>query len=126
MEKEKYQNYINNFRRRLVKFLKPGIGLSCNIYPSKDGGAILEFNIGINNINDDNYEEVSDSLGKALKNIKQNAFGGNLDGFHFGGTNTILEENRIIYIKESNQNEWNDASAEKDVNNLINSSNRTK
>lgn len=59
----------------------------------------LEFNIGINNINNDNYAEVSDTLGKALKNIKQNAFGGNLDGFHFGGTNTILEENELFISK---------------------------
>ncbi len=41
-----YQSYINNFRRRLALYLKPSIGLTCNVYPTEDGGGILEFIIG--------------------------------------------------------------------------------
>lgn len=125
MSKDKYQKYINNFRRRLAPALKAGVGLSCNVYPSKDGGAVLEFSIGNASENDDDYKEVSDSLGTALSNVEQNAFGGNLEGFIFGGTNTILEGNRIIYIKESNPNEWSDSAALKDVMALVSSSKRT-
>jgi len=126
MDKDKFQIYINNFRRRLTPSLKPGVGLSCNIYPSEDGGAILEFNIGNASENDDDYKEVSASLGSALSNIKQRAFGGNLEGFNFGGTNTILESNRIIYIKESNPNEWSDSAAHKDVAALVTNAQRSE
>lgn len=122
MNKNKYQTYINNFRRRLTPSLKPGIGLSCNIYPSSDGGGILEFIIGKAIENDDNYKPVSKNLGMALKKIKQHAFGGNLEAFTFGGTNTILEPNRIIYIKEANENEWSDSAAKKDLKALISNS----
>ncbi len=122
MNKKKYQSYINNFRRRLAQYLKPGFGLLCNIYPSDDGGAILEFVIGANIENDDIYKESNNTLGAALSNIKQRAFGGNLEGFSFGGTNTILENNRIIYIKESNPIEWNDNAAEREVKALITNS----
>lgn len=119
MNKQKYQRYINNFRRRLTRFLKPGMGLLCNIYPSDDGGAILEFIIGLNKANDDIYMKSNKSLGSALSNIEQRSFGGNLEGISFGGTNTILEENRIIYIKEANKNEWNDSAANNDVSFLV-------
>jgi len=122
MDKNKYQKYINNFRRKLTPSLRPGVGLSCSIYPSKDGGAILEFRIGNASENDDEYKEVSESLGAALSHIEQSAFGGNLEGFQFSGTNTILEDNRIIYIKESNPKEWSDFAARKDVTALFSNS----
>lgn len=124
MDKKKFQSYINNFRRRLAQFLKPGVGLACNVYPSSDGGAILEFLIGDATENDDNYKEISSSLGGALSNIEQRAFGGNVEGFNFGGTNTILEPNRIIFIKEANPKEWGDSSAQKDVEGLVKNSQR--
>jgi hypothetical protein len=124
MDKKKYQGYINNFRRRLAQYLKPSIGLLCNVYPSDDGGAILEFVIGVNIENDDLYKESSKSLGAALSNIEQRAFGGNLEGFTFSGTNTILENNRIIYIKEASPNEWSDSAAEREVTALISNSQR--
>ena len=95
------------------------MGLSCNVYPSDDGGAILEFIIGDATENDDEYKETSKSLGAALSNIEQKAFGGNLEGFSFSGTNTVLEVSRIIYIKEANPNEWSDAAAQKNVDELI-------
>lgn len=119
MDKKKYQNYINNFRRRLAPYLKPGIGLACNIYPSQDGGGILEFVMGESVENDDVYKEASASLGAALSNIEQKAFGGNLESFIFGGTNTILENNRIIFIKDSDPNEWSDEAAKRDVEKLV-------
>ena len=126
MDKDKYQTYINNFRRRLTPALKPGIGLSCNIFPSEDGGAILEFTMGNATENDDEYKDVSESLGVALSNIEQKAFGGNLSGFNFGGTNTILENNRIIYIKEAAEVEWGDSAAQKDVADLFSKPQRVK
>ena len=118
-DKKTIQKYINNFRRRLTPFLKPEIGLSCNIFPAETGGAILEFTIAPEIENDDIYKEVSPSLGRALSNIEQRAFGGNLDGFSFGGTNVILEGNRIIFIKDNSLKEWSDNAAQNDVSRLL-------
>ncbi|WP_060988503.1 hypothetical protein [Photobacterium leiognathi] len=124
MNKNTIQNYINNYRRHLTKFLRPGFGLLCNIYPS-ESGAVLEFVIGNEQPNDDIYHPNNASVGEALSNVKQNAFGGNLKGFHFSGTNTVLEQNRIIYIKDSSPSEWSDESINKDVNAVLpNSSKR--
>ena len=122
MNKDNIQNYINNFRRRLAPFLKPSVGVLCKIFPADDEGAILEFTIGLGIENDDNYEEVSPSLGKALAQVHQRAFGGNLEGFRFGGTNTIFEENRVIYMKDASSEEWSDEAAAKDVVALVNKS----
>jgi len=126
MNKKQYQKYINNFRRNFTQFLRPGIGLSCHVYPSRDGGGILEFTMGESVENDDIYKEESSTLGEALGNIKQNAFTGDFGGITFGGTNTILEPNRIIYIKDSNKKEWNEKAAHTDVLNLLNKGQRSQ
>lgn len=115
MFKTDIQTYINNFRRRLAPSLKPGIGLTSTVYPADDGGAVLVFKIGVGVENDDVYMEQARSLGRALSGIEQHAFGGNLDGISFGGTNTILEPGRIILIKDRNSSEWSDSAAAKDV-----------
>ena len=113
------QEYINNFRRRIAQFLKPGIGLACNIYPAHSGGAILEFMIEPRIENDDNYMDISPTVTDALSKIKQRAFGGNLRGFIFSGTNVILEENRIILIKDESSDEWSDNAAQRDVDRVL-------
>ena len=114
-DKKTIQTYVNNFRRRLSSHLKPGIGLSCNVHPADEGGAILEFYLGPSIENDDNYQEVSATVSGALASIPQHAFGGNLKGFRFAGTNVIMEKDRIIFIKDDTPSEWSDAAAEKDV-----------
>jgi len=119
IDKSTIQAYINNFRRRLARFLKPGIGLTCLVHPAETGGAILEFKIGRGIENDDIYRPVSPTLGRALAGIEQSAFGGNLDGFTFAATNVILEEDRIILIKDASDSEWDDAAADRDVRTVV-------
>lgn len=119
MDKHQIQSYINNFRRRLAAHLRPGIGLQCSIYPAESGGAVLVFQLGPDVENDDVYQAISPSLGRALAQIEQRAFGGNLDGLSFGGTNTILEADKLIFIKDGNAIEWTDAAAAKDVNAVV-------
>lgn len=124
MDRNKVQKYINNYRRQLTRYLRPGFGLLCNVYPAKNG-AILEFVVGDKLVNDDIYHPERNTVGDALGQIEQRAFGGNLSGFTFSGTNTILENNRMIYIKDSTSNEWNDSAVKKDVNAVLpNSSGR--
>lgn len=123
-DRDTIQEYINNFRRRLSPYLKPGMGIACSVYPAKVG-AILEFSIGLNLENIDQQKEVSETVNQALKLIKQKAFGGNLEGFRFSGTNYIMEDNRVILIK-GDSTEWNDVAAEKDVLRLVSMSQGVK
>jgi hypothetical protein len=118
-DKKIIQEYINNFRRRIAQFLKPGIGLTCHVYPAESGGAILEFTMGPGIANDDIYKDTSPTISLALSQIKQRAFGGNFDAFIFAGTNMILEENRIRFIKDDSLAEWSDSMAARDINKLL-------
>lgn len=118
-DKKTIQTYVNNFRRRLSPYLKPGIGLSCNVHPAEEGGAILEFSFGPSLENDDDYQVASTTVSGALASIPQHAFGGNLEGFNFAGTNVIMEKDRIIFIKDDSPSEWSDAAAEKDVSKIL-------
>jgi hypothetical protein len=115
MNKPEIQTYVNNFRRRVARYLRPGIGLSCSIFPATTGGAVLVFHLGPNVENDDIYKPEATSLGLALSNIEQHAFAGNLEGVTFAGTNTILEPDKIIFIKDGSHDVWSDAAAAKDV-----------
>ena len=119
MNKPQIQSYVNNFRRRLAPFLRPGIGVQCSIYPALAGGAVLVFQLGPAVENDDVYKATSSSLGNALSQIEQRAFGGNIENFHFGGTNTILEGDKLIFIKDGNSTEWSDQAAAKDVKAVV-------
>ena len=114
-DKKTIQIYVNNFRRRLSPHLKPGIGLSCNVHPAEEGGAILEFFLGTALENDDDYHATSATMSGALASIPQHAFSGNLKNFKFSGTNVIMEKDRIIFIKDDSASVWSDDAAEKDV-----------
>jgi hypothetical protein len=114
------QSFINNFRRHIAPFLKPNVGLTCKIFPVKQGGAILELTIGVGIANDDLFESVTSNVSEALGKVKQHAFGGNLAGFKFSGTNVVMEESRIILIKgEDDVNAWDDKAALADVNRIL-------
>ena len=118
-DKKTIQTYVNNFRRRLSPHLKPGVGVSCSVHPAEEGGAILEFFLGPSIENTDKYQEISTTVSGALTSIPQNAFGGNLAGFRFAGTNVIMEKERIIFIKDDSPSEWGDDAAEKDILSIL-------
>ena len=119
-DKKTIQSYINNFRRHLAPHLKPGIGLSCKIHPAKQEGAILEFFLSPDVANVDEYLVVSETVNTALRDIRQQMFGGNLDGIKFGGTNISMEPNRIVLIKgEDVSSLWSDEGAQDDVRRII-------
>jgi hypothetical protein len=118
INKSTTQSYINNFRRHIASYLKPGIGLSCVVHPAA-GGVILEFRVGPGIENDDTYRPSKANLGRALSSIEQHAFGGNLEGFSFHGTNLVMESDKIILIKDESESEWSDAAAEKDVMSIV-------
>ena len=114
--KKLIQMYVNNFRRALSPHLKSGVGVKSRIFPAEGEGAILEFEIGPELQNIDEYKDIASTVGIALKGIKQNAFGGQLENINFKGTNVIVENNRIILVKGEDQNElWSDQAVEKDL-----------
>ena len=116
------QNYINNFRRHLSPYLNPGIGLACKVFPAESEGAILEFSIGADISNEDQYMTTDKSVNEALKKIEQRMFGGNLDAIRLAGTNISMESNRILLIKgEDKISEWNDKAAGNDVKRILSS-----
>ena len=79
----------------------------------------MVFQLGPAVENDDVYKPTSTSLGKALSQIEQRAFGGNIESFNFGGTNTILEGDKLIFIKDGGAAEWSDQAAAKDVKAVV-------
>lgn len=121
ISRDRIQSYINNFRRQISPYLKPGVGLKCQIYQANQEGAILEFRLGQNEKNEDIYLRNYQTVNQALRDIEQSAFGGNLDAFDFKGTNYVLENKRIILVKGTDSlNHWDESASKKDVNKLIN------
>ena len=114
MQKFLIQQYVNNFRRRIARSLKPGMGLKCTVRPALDGGAVLIFQLG-ENVENDDLHVPAEPMAAILSSIKQSAFGGNLAGIRFHGTNVILESDQIILIKDDQPSEWTDSAAQKDT-----------
>ncbi|MGA6135869.1 hypothetical protein ACPER7_06130 [Acinetobacter dispersus] len=124
MDNQTIQTYINNFRRYLGNRLKSGIGLKTSIYHTSSQGAVIVFHLGRNLVNEDNYKPTSYSVAEILTSkINQHAFSGDLRNLNFSGTNTIMEPDKIILIKDSSPNEWTDEAARNDVNKLFHSRN---
>jgi len=114
------QRYINNFRRHLSLHLKSGIGLSCKAYPVVSQGAVLEFTIGENISNSDQFEKNFETVNAVLKVVPQKMVGGNIDAIWFAGTSMSMEQNRIVIIKgEDDIDQWNDECAHRDVQNIV-------
>ena len=114
------QRYVNDFRRHLAPLLRPSIGVSCVVYPARGIGALIEFTIGPEIANEDMFRPVVDTVNDALSMVKQNAFGGELKGFIFRGTNVIGEGNRVILLKGEDAPEfWDDKAALEDVKRIF-------
>ncbi len=119
LERAIIQGYVNNFRRHLARYLRPGMGLRCDVYPAQSGGAVVAFTLGPTEENDDTIHPAAATVSAALTNVEQRAFGGNLAAFTFRGTNTILEGNRLIFIKDESSSEWRDSTASADAQRVV-------
>lgn len=123
MKKEDIQHYINNFRRELSIYLKPDLNLKAIIYPALEGG-IIEFEFRKDQPTRDEYKKIENTIAEQLDKINQKAFGGNLNGIKFSGTNILLEPGKILIIKDNRSEEWTQSKAKEDVQKLLNSQNR--
>ncbi|QNY13512.1 hypothetical protein IC766_15690 [Acinetobacter seifertii] len=122
MEKKYIQKYVNNFRRQISHSFKPGIGLRAYIYPTLKDGAVIVFQFGNNLENDDVYKKTFDSIPEILKKINQNIFGGDISNLTFSGTNTIMENDRVIFIKDESIEEWSEEATKNDISKIFNAS----
>jgi len=119
-DKKTIQEYVNNFRRHLAPRLKAGFGLSCKIFPSEAGGAVLEFTIGPSISNKDVFDEPRKTVNSILEVVPQRMFGSNVGAIKFGGTNISIEQNRIVLIKgEDDSDLWDDQGAKNDVERIL-------
>lgn len=119
-DRKRIQGYINNFRRRLALHLKPGVGLTCRVYPAEARGAVVECILSADSRNEDDYLPVDKSINVILGKISQRMVGGNLSGVIFSGTNISLEGNRILLIKgEDGEAEWSDDGARSDLDRVL-------
>ena len=119
-DQNRIQNYINNFRRHIAVYLKPGIGLACKVYPAQGRGAVLEWTLNPSAGNDDHFDNPDTSVNAILKKVPQRLVSGNLDGITFSGTNIALESGRIVLIKgEDDEGSWSDEGARLDVERIV-------
>ena len=124
-DQERIQRYVNDFRRHFSTYLRKGVGMSTLTHPSDLSGAIIEIRIGESVTNEDRFLEPTTSVNEALTSIQQKAFGGNLQGFRFGGTNIVMEPDKIVLIKgDDSDDTWSDKSASRDVSQIVNSTDR--
>ena len=119
VRREAVQSYVNSFRKFLSMYMKPGLGVKCVVRPARDGGAVIVFEMADHEGNQDTYKMIAPSVNKALSRVRQKAFGGNLDGFKFKGTNIIMEGNGIVVIKDGNPEEWTEDAARSDVERVV-------
>ena len=115
IDKQVIQEYINNFKEQISSILKPEIKIHTIVYPCEEDGAIIEFRFGKELESTIEYKNSFRKISDALKTIEQKAFGGNLEGFIFSGTNYIMEFHRLILIKDNSPLEWSLKQASKDV-----------
>lgn len=121
-DRKRIQKYVNDFRRHFARYLRPSIGLKTMVYPALGGGGVIEFTLGPEVANADAVMPQSATVNDALKLVQQHAFGGELEGFRFGGTNVLMEPNRIILIKgDDAPASWSDDAAEQDVTRIVTS-----
>lgn len=122
MERTTIQNYINNFRTHISRFLKENVGLKTIVYPYHNG-AVLIFEPGVNIPNNDEYKKEVPTINDAL--MKTNLFEKEILNLSisFSGTYRLPIPNKLIILKDDSESEWTSSKAEKDVKDFIHSLN---
>ena len=114
--KEDFQNYFYEFKKIHRLILNPKFGYKVKAFVSKQQGSMIFFSFEEGSDEFVSYEIIDGKIGAALHKTPQKAFGGNLEGISFGGTNIIREANHLIFIKGDNtKNAWTSEKAQKDA-----------
>lgn len=119
MDQDIIQRYVNEFRKHITPSLKSNIGLEIDIYNCGKEGAVLIvfFKPGGKSID----KEISNlnSIADVLKSINPNFISGNMSGVAFGGTNMLMQQDKIVLIKENNINEWSNMKLKDDLKKIF-------
>lgn len=67
MHMDRYQSYVNNFRRAITPYLRGGIGLMTRVIPVRDGSGIVSFRFGKDLPNIDMYSTTKIDIDDALR-----------------------------------------------------------
>lgn len=119
MNNEIVQRYINNFRRQLSIYLKPNIGIQIDIYNCSSEGGIIVIFFKPGGKSSDNHIYKYSKISDALKEMNQMFFGGDLSGLHFSGTNILMDNEKILLIKDTKPDEWSDSRLNEDLKSII-------
>ena len=122
MERTTIQNYINNFRNSISRFLKENVGIKTIVYQYSNG-AVLVFVPGVNTPNNDEYKKEVSTINDAL--MKTNLFEKEILNLSisFSGTYRLPVPNKLIILKDDSEVEWTASRAEIDVMDFIHSLN---
>ena len=95
----KLKKYNELFKRNITSYLAPDVAIKTTIYPVEGQGAVFEFEFNKDSDNSETISRMRPTVGRVLSDIPQNLIGGNTEGITFGGTNLLMEGNRILIIK---------------------------
>lgn len=119
----KLRKYTELFRRQISRFLAPNVQIKTRIFPVNGEGAVFEFILDKDGPASEVIEDARESIGKVLSQIPQRFIGGNIDGVRFGGTNIMLEGNRVLLIKgEDSPEHWTTPAIHSDVERVVSTS----
>ena len=116
------ERYVKKFRQELEKYLVSGASARLDVLYAKDGGGVVKVTLNKNGENTTNYNGSFSTLGEAVADSGQKAFGGNLKNVTFGGTNKIMDGENIYLIKSGKSEEWARGKASQDVTDIVSGS----
>jgi len=112
---EDFKEYCEKFISKHRMILRPDLNYDMVAIVSEKEGSLIffDFKEGPRRLR---YEQIEEPIAMALMRLPQRAFGGNLSGVKFSGTNVVREENRLIIIKGANSRKaWSKEEAVKDA-----------
>ena len=117
IERNSFNNYINNFRRNFVPYLKSGVGMQTRCIPY-ESGAVIVIEVGQGLLAKDEYRTSASSLQEALQ--RTNLFELITTPVTVPGTSIVMANNKLVLIKTEDTSEWSEGASVKDVNGIIN------
>lgn len=112
---EDFTKYCEEFISKHRTILRPDLNYNIQAIVSRKEGSLIffEFKTGPRRFR---YKQIDKPIAMALMQLPQRAFGGDLSGVKFGGTNIVREGNKLIIIKGDNSKEaWSKKEAIKDA-----------
>jgi hypothetical protein len=116
VEKQVINQYLNNFRRLISRFLKSGVGVQAISYPFNEG-AVIVVELGMGIPTKEEGRTMSKDLRDAL--IRTNLFEESDVLPEIPGTSIILSKNKIVILKTDNDNQWNEDAVKTDIDNIM-------